>query len=78
MSAITPRTLQSTLSLEAEDYPLILIEGLPKVDKTTLAKAQFSDFAYVDLSDIQSRSLATSHPDDFFELHGKKLLIDRI
>lgn len=78
MSTITPRTLQSTLSLEANDYPLILIEGLPKVGKTTLAKAQFSDFDYVDLSDIQSRSLATSHTADFFALHGKKLIIDRI
>lgn len=78
MSSYSPRTLESTLSLEAEEFPLILIEGMPCVGKTTLAKHFFSNLSYVDLSDIQARSIAMSQPDAFFSLHGKQLLIDSV
>ena len=78
MSSYSPRTLESTLSLEASEFPLILIEGMPCVGKTTLAKHFFSTLPYIDLSDIQARSIAMSQPEAFFSLHGKRLLIDSV
>lgn len=78
MSSYSPRTLESTLSLEASEFPLILIEGMPCVGKTTLAKHFFITLPYIDLSDIQARSIAMSQPEAFFSLHGKRLLIDSV
>lgn len=72
------RTLASTLELEADDYSVIVIEGMYRVGKTTLAKQAFADCAYVDLADLSPKMLAQASPREFFALYGQRLIVDNI
>ena len=78
MSAYITRTLESTLSLEANDFAFILIEGMNGVGKSTLARKAFPELNYVDLKEISTRSMALCQPNEFFKRQGKDLLVDHI
>ena len=72
------RSIASIIRNEEHQHSLILIQGMPQVGKTTLAKEVFSDLNYVDLNDIYPRNLALSQPKDFFAVYGKRLIVDSI
>lgn len=72
------RAIEKVLRADREEANLFLIDGMPKVGKTTLAKSVFSDLAYVDLNDIYPRNLARTQPKDFFSVYGNRLIVDSI
>lgn len=77
-SNLVARTLASTISLESDVYDVIMIEGMHRCGKTTLATELFHDLPSVDLLDVQPRNLATHEPAHFFSVYGDRLLIDHI
>ena len=77
-TSLIARTLSSTISLESDEFQVILIEGMPQCGKTTLAQSLFRDLPYIDLSDVHPRNLAQTNPSAFFPVYGKQLVLDEI
>lgn len=77
-SSLIPRTLSSTLSLESDEFQILLIEGMPQCGKTTLAQTLFRYLPYVNLTDVHPRNLAQTNPSAFFPVYGKRLVLDEI
>ena len=77
-SSLIARTLSSTISLESDEFQVILIEGMPQCGKTTLAQSLFRDLPYINLSDVHPRNLAQTNPSAFFPVYGKQLVLDEI
>ncbi len=77
-TSLIARTLSSTISLESDEFQVILIEGMPQCGKTTLAQSLFRDLPYIDLSDVHPRNLAQTNPCAFFPVYGKQLVLDEI
>ena len=78
LTSLVARTLSSTISLESDEFQVILIEGMPQCGKTTLAQSLFRDLPYIDLSDVHPRNLAQTNPSAFFPVYGKQLVLDEI
>ena len=77
-TSLIARTLSSTISLESDEFQVILIEGMPQCGKTTLAQSLFRNLPYIDLSDVHPRNLAQTNPSAFFPVYGKQLVLDEI
>jgi len=60
-----PRTLSATLRRVAGPYPVVYLTGPRQSGKTTLARATFPDFAYVNLEDLQRRAAVQEDPHGF-------------
>lgn len=75
---LIPRTLASTLSMEADDFAVILIGGMPGVGKTTLSQSAFRDLSTVDLLDVHPRNLALGNAEAFFPVYGERLVLDHV
>jgi hypothetical protein len=56
--------------------PVISITGPRQSGKTTLVKAVFEGFAYINFEDLSLREFATSDPVSFLKTYGKKIILD--
>ena len=65
MDDLFPRTLSATLRRVAGPYPVVYLTGPRQSGKTTLARAAFPDFAYVNLEDLQRRAAVQEDPHGF-------------
>ena len=72
------RKIQSELAQLAGEYKVVTITGPRQSGKTTLAKMQFPNYAYVNLEDPETRTLAERDALEFLHRHGKPLIIDEI
>ena len=72
------RKIQSELAQLAGEYKVVTITGPRQSGKTTLAKMQFPNYAYVNLEDPETRTLAERDAREFLHRHGKPLIIDEI
>ena len=72
------REIESKLKKLAATFPVVTIEGPRQSGKTTLAKAAFPSYSYVNLEDGAARLLADRDPRGFFERFSPPLIIDEI
>ena len=72
------RILSAKITEMANLYPVVTLLGPRQSGKTTLARALFPSFTYVDLEDPEMRTLASDDPKTFFETFPEPLLIDEV
>jgi len=65
VESLFPRTLSAALRRVAGPYPVVYLTGPRQSGKTTLARATFPDFAYVNLEDLQRRAAVKEDPHGF-------------
>ena len=74
-----PRTLQTHIKKMAEVFPVVAVTGPRQSGKTTLVKANFPNYAYVNLENLDDRSAAIEDPRLFLKYHGRQgVIIDEI
>ena len=74
---LIPRRIQSELSLLSREYKVVTLTGPRQSGKTTLARAQFPDYHYVNLEDPESRALAERDAREFLRRHPVRLSLTR-
>ena len=72
------RAITNNLIHLAETFPVVTIEGPRQSGKTTLAKATFPHYTYVNLEETATRRLAQQDPHGFFEKFPAPTIIDEI
>jgi len=72
------RKIQSTLIELSRTYPVVTITGPRQSGKTTLARMTFPEFSYCNLEHPETRLLAQSDPQSFFEQYPSPVIIDEI
>lgn len=75
---LIPRRIQSELSLLSREYKVVTLTGPRQSGKTTLARAQFPDYHYVNLEDPESRALAERDAREFLRRYPVPVIIDEI
>ena len=73
-----PRTMLPRLVEAAEKYPVATLFGPRQSGKTTLVKAAFPQWRYVNLEQSRARQLAQTDPTLFFEEFPRPLVIDEV
>ena len=72
------REMNSALLKYAKSFPVVTILGPRQSGKTTLAKATFSSYGYVNLEDPEVFNFAMSDINGFFDTFKVPLIIDEI
>lgn len=72
------RTMRTRLLEATRKYPVATLFGPRQSGKTTLARAVFPDWRYVNLEQFQTRRLAQSDPTLFFREFPRPLVIDEV
>ena len=72
------REMSKTAKQRAREFPVLTITGPRQSGKTTLAKACFPDYGYVNLEDPETRELAENDYRRFFAIYKAPLIIDEI
>jgi len=72
------RSIQKELKVLAKEYPVITISGPRQSGKTTLARMQFPEHTYCNLEHPDTRRLAKSDPNAFFEQFPAPMIIDEV
>jgi predicted AAA+ superfamily ATPase len=73
-----PRDAAPTLARLAQGFPLVAITGPRQAGKTTLAKAIFSEKAYVSLENPDEREFATNDPKRFLARFPYGAILDEV
>lgn len=73
-----PRDAAPTLARLAQGFPLVAITGPRQAGKTTLAKAIFSEKAYVSLENPDEREFATNDPKRFLARFPNGAILDEV
>lgn len=72
------RQLMDILKRRAREYPVVTVTGPRQSGKTTLVRAAFPDYGYVNLEDVNTRTLAERDYEAFFVRHPPPLIIDEV
>lgn len=72
------RFLTSQLQELAKKYPVVTVLGPRQSGKTTLVKAAFPQKSYVNMEDLENRSLATLDPKSFMQAYPQGAILDEI
>ncbi|GMT45422.1 MAG: ATPase [bacterium] len=72
------RQIAREIKEAAGQMPVISITGPRQSGKTTLARALFPDYKYVNLEDIEQRDFALADPKGFLQTTGERAIIDEI
>jgi uncharacterized protein len=73
-----PRSLSNIIKQEAGKMPVISVTGPRQSGKTTLVKAIFPDYTYVNLENIENRTFAQNDPTSFLRTYNHKIIFDEI
>ena len=73
-----PREMSKIAKRRAREFPVLTITGPRQSGKTTLAKACFPRYGYVNLEDPETRAMAESDYRRFFDIYTAPLIIDEI
>ena len=65
VEGLFPRTLSAALRSVAGPFPVVYFNGPRQSGKTTLVRATFPEFAYVNLEDLQRRAAVQEDPHGF-------------
>ena len=71
-----PRDLESHLRQLAEWFPIVSVAGPRQSGKSTLVRAAFGSYAFVNLEDPATRKAAQEDPVGFLHAHPAPLIID--
>ena len=72
------REMAKIAKQRAREFPVLTITGPRQSGKTTLARACFPEYGYVNLEDPETRELAENDYRLFFSMHKSPLIIDEI
>lgn len=72
------REISKVAKQRAREFPVLTITGPRQSGKTTLVKACFPCYGYVNLEDPETRDLAENDYHRFFSIHKAPLIIDEI
>jgi len=72
------RILQSTLMERSRQYPVVTVLGPRQAGKTTLVKAAFPEYHYVNFENPETRNFAVSDAKGFLKTFPCPLIIDEI
>ncbi len=70
------RSLHDILKAASLKSPVISVTGPRQSGKTTLVKAVFGDYTYLNFEDFSLRTFASEDPVSFLKTYGKKLILD--
>jgi predicted AAA+ superfamily ATPase len=74
-----PRTLGEKIVSWAEIFPIVSLTGPRQSGKTTLARAKFPDYAYVNLENLDDRLAAEEDPLHFLRPHSDSgIIVDEV
>ena len=73
-----PRTMMPRLVEAAGKYPVTTLFGPRQSGKTTLVKAAFPQWSYINLEQSRARQLAQTDPTLFFQEFPRPLVIDEV
>lgn len=73
-----PRLLQKVLTARAQSYPVVTVTGPRQAGKTTLVKASFPEYRYVNLERPSDRDFAILDPQGFFRTYPPPVILDEI
>lgn len=73
-----PRLLQNVLIARAQSYPVVTVTGPRQAGKTTLVKASFPEYRYVNLERPSDRDFAIRDPQGFFRTYPPPVILDEI
>lgn len=72
------RTIRTELAKLAKQFPVVTVTGPRQSGKTTLVQMQFPKYAYCNLEHPETRRLAQSDPNAFFDLYPAPVIIDEV
>ena len=72
------REIRNLVRQRASEFPVLTITGPRQSGKTTLVRACFPDYAYVNLEDPETRELAETDYRRFFSIYPAPVVIDEI
>lgn len=72
------REITDLIRKRADEFPVVTITGPRQSGKTTIVKACFPDYDYVNLEDPETREIAQDDYKRFFAMHKAPLIIDEI
>jgi len=73
-----PRKIASRLKSISQKVPVVTLIGPRQSGKTTLVRALFPDYTYVNLESIQNREYAQQDPVGFLKQYNRKVILDEI
>ncbi len=71
-----PRDLHAVLLAASEKSAVISVTGPRQSGKTTLVKAVFPGYTYINFEDLSLREFATGDPASFLKTYGKRIILD--
>lgn len=72
------REILNLVRQRASEFPVLTITGPRQSGKTTLVRACFPNYAYVNLEDLETRELAETDYRRFFSIYSAPVVIDEI
>ncbi len=73
-----PRILAARLLERIQQYPIVTLLGPRQAGKTTLVRATFPDYTYVNLENPETRQFAVRDPKGFLKTYPCPLIIDEV
>ncbi len=73
-----PRTLSQKLRKLASQYPVVTITGPRQSGKTTLVRAEFPEYRYISLENLDYRQLALEDPRGFLRPLKSGVILDEV
>jgi predicted AAA+ superfamily ATPase len=72
------RVIVEFVGIYKKAFPVLAVTGARQCGKTTLLKKYFSDYAYYNLEDIETRRLFESAPESFINFKNSRVIIDEV
>lgn len=72
------RQIASQIDELKKGFPVISVTGPRQSGKTTFLQHHFSDYAYFNIENPQTRDLIGSDPQQFLETNPRKVIIDEV
>ena len=78
ISRYQERSIQKKIAELAQFYKIVVVSGPRQSGKTTLVKKLFKHYEYINLEDIDERTMAEEDPRNFLASYPDKVIIDEV
>ena len=72
------RTIKKEMEIYLGKYPILVLTGPRQSGKTTFLKNEFTNYAYVNLENLDHRNYALTDPNGFLAEHGDFVIFDEV